>query len=110
MIRLAGKVAVITGGAGGIGEAKARLFVREGASVVITALKEQEGQKVAAELKAMGGRVEFIGCDITRSEDMKRVVARRFSRPLPRRSPSPASSGPTMSLIPSSSGLPMKRP
>ena len=75
MKRLDGKAAVITGGAGGIGEATARLFVNEGAGVVIADIKEQEGQKVAAELKAMGGRAEFIRCDVTKSGEMKDVMS-----------------------------------
>jgi len=73
--RLAGKVAVITGGARGIGVATARLFVKEGASVILADLLEQEGKKAAEELKATGGKAEFVRCDVTKSDDMKNVMS-----------------------------------
>jgi NAD(P)-dependent dehydrogenase (short-subunit alcohol dehydrogenase family) len=73
--RLAEKVAVITGGARGIGAATARLFVKEGASVVITDILEEEGKKVLDELKGWGGKAEFVRCDVTKSDEMKNVMA-----------------------------------
>ena len=55
MDRLKGKVAVITGGNSGVGEATAKLFAKEGAVVVITARREAALTKVAEEIKAAGG-------------------------------------------------------
>ena len=50
MNRLEGKVAIITGGSKGLGEADARLFIAEGATVIITDIDDEAGQKVATEL------------------------------------------------------------
>lgn len=55
MDRLKGKVAVITGGNSGVGEATAKLFAKEGAVVVITARREAALTKVAEEIEAAGG-------------------------------------------------------
>jgi len=73
--RLAGKVAVITGGARGIGAATARLFVREGASVVLADILDDEGRRLAAELKAVGGKAEFVHCDVTKADDVRSVMS-----------------------------------
>ena len=58
MARLENKIAVITGGNSGIGEATAKLFAREGATVVITARREGELRRVADEITAEGGDEE----------------------------------------------------
>jgi 3alpha(or 20beta)-hydroxysteroid dehydrogenase len=69
---LSGKVAVVTGAARGQGEAEARLFVREGATVVVTDILEAEGEKVAADL---GDAAVFVRHDVSREEDWVDVVA-----------------------------------
>lgn len=69
--RLAGKVAVITGGASGIGAATVRRFVAEGASVVIADVQEIDGQALAKEL---GPSCRFSRTDVTREDDVARTV------------------------------------
>lgn len=64
MGRLDGKIAAVTGGASGIGEATVRRFVAEGASVVFCDRDGARGQHVAAELEAAGGRVAFMEADV----------------------------------------------
>jgi NAD(P)-dependent dehydrogenase (short-subunit alcohol dehydrogenase family) len=73
--RLAGKVAVITGAARGIGAATARLFAQEGASVVLADMLEEQGKEVAAEIKKAGGKAEFVRCDVTNSDDVKNAIS-----------------------------------
>jgi cyclopentanol dehydrogenase len=80
-MRLAGKVALISGGARGMGAAEARLLAREGAKVVIGDLLEEEGQQVAAEINEAGGEALFTTLDVTREEDWKQAIeatVRRF--------------------------------
>ncbi|MBZ5719729.1 MAG: SDR family oxidoreductase [Acidobacteriia bacterium] len=74
--KLTGKIALITGGASGIGRATALLFAREGAAIAITDLNEQGGQAVALEIKQNGGEAIFEPGDVTRAADCRRVVDR----------------------------------
>jgi NAD(P)-dependent dehydrogenase (short-subunit alcohol dehydrogenase family) len=75
-MRLANKIAIVTGAAGGMGEAAAILFAREGAQVAVVDLKEEAAQKTVDQVKAEGGKAIAIGADITRTDDVKRIVAR----------------------------------
>ncbi|HEY2508842.1 MAG TPA: glucose 1-dehydrogenase [Streptosporangiaceae bacterium] len=72
MGRLDGKRAVITGAASGIGEGTARLFVAEGASVVLADVDESRGSRLAREL---GERARFVATDVSRAADVNRAVA-----------------------------------
>ena len=74
MDRLKGKVAVITGGNSGVGEATAKLFAKEGAVVVITARREAALTKVAEEIKAVGGEAFAVSTDISKPEDPERLM------------------------------------
>jgi len=73
MGRLDGKVAIITGGASGIGEASASLFVEEGASVLIADVQDDKGWKLAEEL---GTRAEYLHADVSRENDVEALVSR----------------------------------
>ncbi|TYP73116.1 SDR family NAD(P)-dependent oxidoreductase [Paenibacillus methanolicus] len=73
MGKLQGKVAVITGGASGIGAATARLFVAEGAKVVLVDLNEAKGQAFEQELKAQGADALFIPANITSEDEVAAI-------------------------------------
>jgi NAD(P)-dependent dehydrogenase (short-subunit alcohol dehydrogenase family) len=79
-MRLAGKVALISGGARGMGAAEARLFAREGAQVVIGDVLDAEGKGVEAEIRAKGGEAVFARLDVTSESDWQRAVALAQSR------------------------------
>jgi NAD(P)-dependent dehydrogenase (short-subunit alcohol dehydrogenase family) len=71
---LRGKVALVTGGASGIGRATALLFAREGATLIVVDLNESAGVEVVNEISAIGTRAKFLKADVSRSDDCKRVV------------------------------------
>jgi NAD(P)-dependent dehydrogenase (short-subunit alcohol dehydrogenase family) len=73
-MRLAGKIAIVTGAASGMGAATARLFAREGAKVVAADLLEAEGTALVAEIEAAGGEAVFHRLDVGREADWERVV------------------------------------
>ncbi|CAA6660634.1 unnamed protein product [Spirodela intermedia] len=60
---LEGKVAIITGGASGIGESTARLFARHGAKVVVADIQDENGQEVCREIVGDGGVASYVHCD-----------------------------------------------
>jgi NAD(P)-dependent dehydrogenase (short-subunit alcohol dehydrogenase family) len=73
MKKLQNKVAVITGGASGIGAATARLFVEEGAKVVLVDLNEEKGKAFEAELKAQNAEALFVKANITIEEEVQNI-------------------------------------
>jgi len=73
-MQLQDKVAIITGGAGGIGRATAKLFLDEGAKVLLTDLNEDDLQKAADALGAGEDRLRTLPCDVSSSEDNRRAV------------------------------------
>ena len=77
MGRVAGKVAIITGAASGMGKADAILLAREGASVVVADLNEKDGQAVAA---AIGDAAVFMRLDVTDEDNWRAVIAATVER------------------------------
>ena len=73
-MRLAGKIAIITGAASGMGAASARRFGQEGASVVIADMLEEEGKAVADTINAAGGKAVFMALNVTEEVGWKKVV------------------------------------
>ena len=71
-----GKVAVVTGAASGIGRATALAFAREGASVVVSDVSEQNVRDTARMIEELGGRALAVACDVTRTEDVKAALDR----------------------------------
>ncbi|MBV9863396.1 MAG: SDR family oxidoreductase [Alphaproteobacteria bacterium] len=74
MARLAGKVALITGAAGGQGVADAELFVREGAAVLLTDIDAASGESLARRLSEQGGRTLFLAQDVADESRWQEVV------------------------------------
>ncbi|MBB3125666.1 glucose 1-dehydrogenase [Paenibacillus rhizosphaerae] len=71
---LEGKVAIVTGGAMGMGEATARLFAEAKAKVVIADFNEEKGKAVVDSINAAGGEAAFVKVDISKSEDVQAMV------------------------------------
>jgi NAD(P)-dependent dehydrogenase (short-subunit alcohol dehydrogenase family) len=72
----AGKVAFVTGAGSGIGSATALAFAREGASVVVSDISEQNARDTARRIEELGGRALAVACDVTRSEDVRAALDR----------------------------------
>ncbi|MEG3143645.1 SDR family NAD(P)-dependent oxidoreductase [Sphingomonas sp. RT2P30] len=77
---MAGKIAIVTGAAGGMGEAAALLFAREGASVAAVDLDEARVTPVVEAIRAAGGTAIAIGADVSNSAEVRRVVARTVAQ------------------------------
>jgi 3alpha(or 20beta)-hydroxysteroid dehydrogenase len=80
MGKLDGKVALISGGARGQGAAEAETFVREGAKVVFGDIRDAEGQKVEAAIRAAGGEAVYVHLDVTSDADWQHAVKTAVDR------------------------------
>ena len=78
--RVAGKVALVTGAAMGLGAETARRLAQEGARVMLTDLDEAAGDAVAAEIVAAGGNAAFLRHDVAQESDWEAVIAATVAR------------------------------
>src|SRR5690606_29925140 len=74
-MRLQDKVALITGGGGGIGRETALLFAREGARVVVVDVNDAAGEQTVEAVQAQGGEAIYVHADVARSADCAAMVA-----------------------------------
>ncbi|SED02131.1 SDR family NAD(P)-dependent oxidoreductase [Rhodococcus koreensis] len=74
MDRLTGRVALVTGAAGGIGSATAQRLAREGARVIVTDVREPEARRVADEITASGGQAIALAHDVTDADAWQHVI------------------------------------
>lgn len=80
---LEGQVAIVSGSTSGIGEAIARRFAREGASVIINGTNDEKGKKVEGEIIAEGGKAHFFRADVSSAPEVEAMVkfaVDRFSK------------------------------
>lgn len=74
-MRVAGKVTIITGAAGSMGAAEARLFASEGATVVVADIIDSEGEAIAADIRAKGGAATYMRLNVTDDKNWAAVIA-----------------------------------
>jgi len=74
------RVVLITGALTGIGRATALAFAKEGSRIVISGRREEEGEKLVAELRKLGAEAEFIRSDVRQEEDLRSLVDKTVSR------------------------------
>lgn len=80
MSQLNKKVALVTGALTGIGRATAVAFAQDGARVVVSGRHEEEGQKLAQELRKLGTEAEFVRTDVRSEEEVKNLVEKTVAR------------------------------
>jgi NAD(P)-dependent dehydrogenase (short-subunit alcohol dehydrogenase family) len=73
-MRLANKVALITGGGSGIGKASSLLFAREGAKVIVVDVKKETAQATVDEIKKSGGEAKAVAADVSKAKDAEAMV------------------------------------
>src|SRR5258705_10876515 len=74
------KVVLITGALTGIGRATALAFAQEGARIVISGRRDEEGQKLAGELRKLGAEAEFVRADVRHDDDVRALVDKTVAR------------------------------
>src|SRR3989475_3506640 len=74
------QVVLITGALTGIGRATALAFAQEGSRIVISGRREEEGEKLVAELRGLGADAEFIRSDVRQEEDLRSLVDKTVAR------------------------------
>ena len=79
-MRFRDKVAIVTGGANGMGRSTAVMFAREGAAVVVGDVDDEAGSRLEAEIAAEGGRASYRRCDVSVEADVAGLVAHAENR------------------------------
>src|ERR1700721_2680002 len=74
------RVVLITGGLTGIGRATALAFAQEGAQVVVSGRRDEEGQKLVSEIRKAGAQAEFIHADVRREDDVRNLIDKTVER------------------------------
>ncbi|MDE2979197.1 MAG: SDR family NAD(P)-dependent oxidoreductase, partial [Acidobacteriota bacterium] len=74
--RFAGKIAVVTGAAGGFGKAIARRLAEEGAAVALADIDSRKGKRTTAQLAKRGARVLFETVDVSQGDDVRHLMER----------------------------------
>ena len=74
MKRVKNKVAIVTGGASGLGKSSAKLLAKEGAKIVVSDIDEEGGKKVVQQIKEDGGEAIFIKQDVAKEDEWKNVI------------------------------------
>ena len=83
MMRLKGKVAIVTGAGSGIGQATALLFAEEGAKIVVADINSEGGEATAAEIRKKGSEAIFVRADIAKQDEARNIAdetIRKFQR------------------------------
>src|ERR1700732_4114820 len=77
---MSNQVVLITGALAGIGRATALAFAREGASLVVSGRRDDEGQRLVTELRALGAEAEFVNADVRHESDVQNLVDKTVAR------------------------------
>ncbi|MBK5253381.1 MAG: glucose 1-dehydrogenase [Peptostreptococcaceae bacterium] len=80
MARLKSKVAIVTGGAAGIGEATSKLFAKEGAKVVVADVNESNGKRVVSEIIENNGEAIFVKLDVTKKNEWEEAISESIKK------------------------------
>lgn len=80
MNRLDGKIAIITGGTSGMGEASAKRFAKAGACVVIVGRNNERGEKIAEDIRQHGGEAAYFHMDVSNENEVKKFITQVYER------------------------------
>ena len=80
LLRLAGKVAIVTGGASGIGKASSILFTKEGARVVVVDMTDIAGDEVVRVIRDSEGEATYVRCDVTKDDNVRDLLSKTIEK------------------------------